>query len=219
MTEGKSRHSAADDDDDSGPSEESADESSAADAATDVGTDQAEGADNAEPNQRGRIWVVAGALLVVAAIALAGFFFLQFKSKSDSLSAQQSARDAACTYAYVLGDFDYKNLDTFFARTLDGATGDWKTQFDGQKEQLRKLYTDGQVVSKVKSVDCAVTSGDKMHAETIIVLGQTILTAVEEGKPQDASATMMIAFDKVDDRWLVSKLHSPGAPAAPAAPK
>jgi Mce-associated membrane protein len=202
MTERKSRHSAADDDDDVDQSADSLDESKTAISAT----------DKAQPKQRVRVLAAVGALLLVAAIALAGFFFLQFKSKNDTLSAQESARNAACAYGNVLGDFDFKNIDTFFTRVLDGGTGDWKTQYTAQKEALRKLYTDGQVVSKVKSVDCAVTSGDEDHAETIIVLGQTIATAMEDGKPQDTSAAMMISFDKVDGKWLVSKVNSPGAP-------
>lgn len=203
MTERKSRHSAVDADDDLDPADTSVDESSAA----------KDEVDDAKPAQRGRIVAGVGALLLVAAIALASFFFFQYKSKSDTLDAQASARDAACAYARVLGDFDAKNLDAFFTRVLDGGTGDWRKQYEGQEEALRKLYTDGQVVSKVKSVDCAVTSGDTKHAETIIVLGQTIATVVEDGKPQDTSATMMISFDKVDDRWLVSKVQSPGVPA------
>ncbi|NMN95236.1 hypothetical protein [Antrihabitans stalactiti] len=212
MTEGKSRHSAADDDDDV----DQTDESTAADAPDEVATDTAGEASGAKPKQRGRLLAAVGAVLLVAAIALAGFFFFQYKSKNDTLDAQASARDAACAYGHVLGDFDAKNLDAFFTRVLDGGTGDWKTHYDSQKEALRKLYTDGQVVSKAKSVECAVVSGDTTHAETIIVLGQTISTAVEDGKPSDTSATMLLSFDKVDDRWLVSKVQSPGQPVAPA---
>ncbi|WP_433758798.1 hypothetical protein [Nocardia sp. CA-135398] len=151
----------------------------------------------------------AAALMLAAAVASTAFFYLQNKDSRAIVSAHEDARLAACQYAPVLADYDAKNLDKYFAAVLDGATGDWKKQFDSTSKELRDVLSQGEVVSKVNDVQCAIKSGDTTSAEAIVVIGQTITSMGTQGKPAPGQLSMVMRLEKVDGRWLVNKVNSP----------
>ncbi|MFI6173090.1 hypothetical protein ACIBCN_40370 [Nocardia sp. NPDC051052] len=165
------------------------------------------------PGRAGRIALrVAAAVLLCAAIASTVVFYLQNKGNKAIIDANADARTAACKYAPVLADYDAKKLDDYFAAVLGGATGDWKKQFDSTSKELRDVLTQGQVVSKVNDVQCAIKTGDENSAEAIVVIGQTITSLGTQGKPAPGQLSMVMRLEKVDGRWLVNKVNSPLAP-------
>ncbi|MEU3010012.1 hypothetical protein [Nocardia asteroides] len=151
----------------------------------------------------------AVAILLGASLAASVFLFFESKESKDLLTAQQQAREAACRYAPVLADYDSKNLDTYFAAVLDGATGDWKKQFDSTSTELREVLSQGEVVSKVTDTQCAIRTGDEESAEAIVVIGQTISSLGTEHKPKPGQLSMVLRLHNDDGRWLVEKVNSP----------
>lgn len=167
------------------------------------------------PGRTGRLALqVATAVLLCAAVASTVFFYLQNKGNKATIDASADARAAACRYAPILADYDAKKLDDYFAAVLDGATGDWKKQFDSTSKELREVLTQGEVVSKVNDVQCAIKTGDESSAEAIVVIGQTITSMGTQGKPAPGQLSMVMRLEKVGDRWLVNKVNSPLAPPA-----
>lgn len=156
-----------------------------------------------------RIGAAAGGVLLVGSIASSVYFYLQYDKKNDALAAQSAARDAACAYAPALVNYEFNNLDPYFANVLNGATGDWKSQFEAKRNDLGTVLMQGEVTSKVTSVHCAIETGDSDHADAIVVIGQTVTNVGTEGKPQPGQMTMVITFDNVDGRWLASKINAP----------
>jgi Mce-associated membrane protein len=146
------------------------------------------------------------------AVAAAAFWFVQNKNNEDLLEAQDQARTAACRYAPVLANYDAKDLDAYFAAVLDGATGDWKKQFDSTSRELREVLTQGEVVSKTNDVQCAIRTADESSAEAIVVIGQSITSLGTQGKPAPGQLSMVLRLEKSGDRWLVNKVNSPLAP-------
>ena len=156
-----------------------------------------------------RIGAGLGALLLVASIVAAVIFYVQYNAKRDLLAAQESSRAAACAYAPALANYDFNNLDPYFKSVVDGATGDWKKQFEGKSNDLRTVLVQGQVKSQVKDVQCALKSGDNDHAEVILIIGQSITSVDAGGQPQPGQLTMALTLDKTDERWLISRLSAP----------
>jgi Mce-associated membrane protein len=154
----------------------------------------------------------ATAAALVLAVAAAAFWFVQNKNNEDLLEAQDQARTAACRYAPVLANYDAKDLDAYFAAVLDGATGDWKKQFDSTSRELREVLTQGEVVSKTNDVQCAIRTADESSAEAIVVIGQSITSLGTQGKPAPGQLSMVLRLEKSGDRWLVNKVNSPLAP-------
>ncbi|MFI5501204.1 hypothetical protein ACIA5E_19270 [Nocardia asteroides] len=151
----------------------------------------------------------AVAILLGASLATSVFLFFESRESRDLLSAQQQAREAACRYGPVLADYDSKKLDPYFAAVLDGATGDWKKQFDSTSTELREALTQGEVVSKVTDTQCAIRTGDQESAEAIVVIGQTISSLGTEHKPKPGQLSMVLRLHNDDGRWLVEKVNSP----------
>ncbi|WP_278261991.1 hypothetical protein [Nocardia sp. AG03] len=156
----------------------------------------------------------AAAIVLGASVATSVFLFVENEDSKDLLAAQQQAREAACRYAPVLADYDSKNLDTYFAAVLDGATGDWKKQFEATSTELRDALTQGEVVSRTTDTQCALRTGDESSAEAIVVIGTTISSLGTEHKAKPGQLSMVLGLRHDDDRWLVEKVNSP-LPAVP----
>ncbi|GAB0105103.1 hypothetical protein JMUB6875_40810 [Nocardia sp. JMUB6875] len=160
--------------------------------------------------KRGRIATQAAVVLVLgAAVGSSIFFYQRSAHDSDLLAAQDEARAAACTYAPVLATYDAKNLDAYFTAVLNGATGDWRKQFDSTSKDLREVLSQGQVVSKATDVQCAVRNVDANSAEAIVVIGQTITSLGTQGKPSPGQLSMVMRLERSGDHWLVNKVNSP----------
>ncbi|MEC3917880.1 hypothetical protein [Nocardia sp. CDC160] len=160
--------------------------------------------------KRGRI--IGGAAVVVVLAASIGSSIVLYRHNAhsdDLLAAQSEAQAAACKYAPVLATYDAKNLDPYFTAVLDGATGDWRKQFDSTSKDLRDVLTQGQVVSKATDVQCAVRNVDRDSAEAIVVIGQTITSLGTQGKPAPGQLSMVMRLERSGDRWLVNKVNSP----------
>ncbi|WP_083884315.1 hypothetical protein [Nocardia higoensis] len=171
-------------------------------------------ADGAEPRpaaSRGKLVAAGsiGAIALGAAVGAAGYFFVQNSQNEALLAAHEEARQAACDYAPRLADYDAKNLDAYFAGVLDGATGDWHEQFDDTSRELREVLTEGQVVSKVQHVECAIKTGDETSAEAVIMIGQTITSVGTQGQASPGQLSMILRMEKTDGRWLVNQVDSP----------
>lgn len=156
-----------------------------------------------------RLVAALGVLLLVASTASAVFFYLQLDEKQDVDDAHAAASAAACDYARGLGNFDYNNLDPYFGSALEGATGEWKTQFDTRRDDLRNLYTQGQVTSHTTDAQCATLSGDADSAEVLVLVTQSVSSVATEGNPQVGQLTMKVGLDNIDGHWLASKLSAP----------
>lgn len=160
--------------------------------------------------KRGRIVARAAAVLALAASIGSSIVFYQHDAHSkELLDAQQQAQAAACKYAPLLATYDAKNLDAYFTAVLDGATGDWRKQFDSTSKDLREVLSQGQVVSKATDVQCAVRNADRDSAEAIVVIGQTITSLGTQGKPAPGQLSMVMRLERSGDRWLVNKVNSP----------
>ncbi|RDI66552.1 hypothetical protein [Nocardia pseudobrasiliensis] len=153
--------------------------------------------------------------LLGAAVGVGAYYYVQNDDGRELLAAHEDARQAACRYGPVLADYDAKNLDPYFAAVLDGATGDWRKQFDSTSKDLRDVLAKGEVVSKAEDVQCAIRDGDRASAEAIVVIGQTITSLGTQGKPQPGQLSMVMRLEKDGGRWLVNKVDSPLASPRP----
>ncbi|GGL36840.1 hypothetical protein [Nocardia jinanensis] len=157
--------------------------------------------------------LVAAAVLLLGAVGVAGYLFVQERDKSATLAAYEEARQAACRYAPVLANYDAKNLDPYFSAVTAGATGDWKREFETTTAELREALVAGQVVSAAGDIQCAVKSADETSAETVVVIGQTISSLGTRGQPAPGQLSMVMRMQKIDGNWLVDQMITPLAPS------
>ncbi|MFC4372890.1 hypothetical protein ACFO5K_02150 [Nocardia halotolerans] len=151
----------------------------------------------------------AAAVTTVAAVAVACSLAVDNHRIRAREQAREAALAAACSYAPTLARYDAKDLDTYFAAVLAGATGDWKTEFDATSKDLRDVLVQGQVVSTVGEVTCAIESADETTARAVAVIGQTITSLGTEGAPAPGQLSVNMSLREDAGRWLVSEVSTP----------
>ncbi|MFJ2664199.1 hypothetical protein ACIO14_07620 [Nocardia fluminea] len=175
----------------------------------DSGAETTEKAAGSQRTTLRRIMFPASAVITIAAVAVASFFAVDNHRIRSREQARDTALQAACAYAPTLASYDAKDLDTYFAAVLAGATGSWKTEFDATSKDLRDVLTQGQVVSAVGNVTCAIESADETTATAVAVINQTITSLGTKGAPAPGQLSVSMSLRRDADRWLVSEVSTP----------
>jgi len=162
------------------------------------------------PKLSGGLWASIGAvaILLVGAIAVAVFFYLQYSDEKNKNDAGVQASQALCAFSPTLVKIDWQNIDVYFKDVLDGSTGEFHKEFEGAAAQLKDTLVQGQVKSEQKDAQCGIQSASKDHAEILLTLGQSV-TTITMKDPQVRQLAMVASMEKVDGRWLVAKLDAP----------
>lgn len=194
---------------------EAADENvTPADAApdTDPGEGSADGDDDQQPRtrKRRRINVARWAAALVLAVVLAGAGYegwLLFQHHQKDVAAAQ-ALTAAKKYILALTSVDTNAIDKNFAEVLDGSTGEFKDMYTKSSAQLRQTLIDNKAAAHGSVVDAAVQSATENKVDVVLFVDQSVSNGAAPAPQLDRSRVKM-TMEKVDGRWLASKVELP----------
>lgn len=163
----------------------------------------------AEPAPKRRTPRNAGlAAVYVAAFALAGTLGWQLWCQHRIEAAGAAGQRAAVEYAQVLTSIDSNNVDDGFAAVLNGATGDFKDTYTKASVELRQLLIDNKATAQSVVVDSAVQSESQDQVVVLLMVDQKI-TNTARPDPRIDRSRMKMTVQKVDGRWLASKVELP----------
>lgn len=163
----------------------------------------------AAPRSRRRTLVlggVAAAYLVVFGL-VAGLGWQLWQQHRIS-AAGAAAQRAAVDYAQVLTSIDSSKVDDDFAAVLNGATGDFKDTYTKASVQLRQLLIDNKAAAQGTVVDSAVQS-ESIDKVVVLVMVDQKVTNTTRPDPRVDRSRMKMTMQKVDGRWLASKVELP----------
>ncbi|MBJ8346494.1 hypothetical protein [Antrihabitans sp. YC2-6] len=151
---------------------------------------------------------VLSVLIVVMTIAAAAFYakYRTASDKNDAAVAAEGARREACLYAARLVSFDYRSLDTYFTRIADGASGDWKANFESSIAQTRDSLTASRSVASAGDVQCGLVEGDESSATVVIVAAQSIVSGDPPSAPSNSQVYMVAMMVNDGGKWFCDKL-------------
>ncbi|MFI9509254.1 serine/threonine-protein kinase [Nocardia sp. NPDC052566] len=154
------------------------------------------------------IAIIAAVGVLTTAGTAAAFIVRERDRTADQHSleeARETARQAACAYFRTAFTYSPEGLERYERDVLDGATGEWKSEFEGQFPKLRDAIVSAQVRRRVLDAQCTVKSADKNGAD-IFVLATTADSTRDN--PEDLKKTIptTMAMEYVDGRWLCSDL-------------
>jgi Mce-associated membrane protein len=147
--------------------------------------------------------LAAALALAVLVAAVLGFELVRARS-ADRAGAEALA--TARAYAVTVTTYDYKTLDKSFADVLDGATGEFRTQYDGASRSLRQLITEARSTSQGTVLDAGIRSVDPDRVVVLAFVDQTITNAVS-AQPKIDRIRVVMTLTPHDGRWLVEKLE------------
>lgn len=150
-------------------------------------------------------WLAAAALVVSLTGATGYLGWTRYQRYQVDVAATQ-ALDAAQKYAFKLANFDASAIDEHFAGVHEGSTGELHGRHVKHHQHLRQLFVDNQVTARGHVVEAAVKSAspDKV---VVLVLVDQVVTNVASPDPQIDRSRIRMTMDKVDGRWLASKVE------------
>lgn len=162
-----------------------------------------------EPPLRQRRIALAGIaatyLVVFGLVAGLGW---QLWQQHRVAAAAAAAQRAAVDYARVLTSIDSDKVDDDFAAVLNGATGEFKDTYTKASVELRQLLIDNKATAQGTVVDSAVQSESADKVVVLVMVNQTI-TNTARPDPRVDRSRMKMTMQKVDGRWLASKVELP----------
>jgi Mce-associated membrane protein len=166
---------------------------------------------NDRPTQRwwkGRARTTLVAATFAALVVVAGVLGWQLWSQHTVTANGEAARQTAINYAQILTSIDSANVDRNFTDVLDGATGDFKDSYTKASVQLRQLLIDNKATAHGVVVASAIQSQTNDKVVVLLMLDQTVANAVQADSRVDRTR-MKMTMEKVDGRWLASKVELP----------
>ncbi|WP_155941521.1 MULTISPECIES: DUF3329 domain-containing protein [unclassified Mycobacteroides] len=205
---------------------ETADETTAVDAADETdetATDESEasevkstaeeapGLDDSEDASERPTWVryaVAGAIaaVLVGALVVSGIFGWKVWRVHQVDVAGEQAQAVAVPYTEILTSIDTNSMDDNFRQILNGSTGELKQEFTKASVQLRQLLVDNKAAAHGKVVNSAIVSKTPNKVVLLLMVDQSI-TNTQLPDPRIDRSRMRITMEKIDGRWLASKLE------------
>lgn len=144
------------------------------------------------------------AVLVVAAAAAAWFGYRW----NEQRIADQARAEAVTAARQAMKNFMEVNparLDTDMQRVADGATGDFKAEFEDDRATLRKTYQEKKIEAhgEVLAAAADARNSDRDSVRVLLVVDQNVTAGTSSQLRHYRLQLDMVAEG---DRWLVSTL-------------
>ena len=160
-----------------------------------------------EPPPRANGRALARRWLAIAALAgvLGGGGWLAVEHYETHLAGAE-ALVAAEAYVLRLTDIDAEDIDRNFADIADGSTGEFSGMHRRSGAKLRQLLIDNKATARGHVAEAVVKSADKHHAVVVLLVNQAVRNA-DNPEPVIDRSRIRMSMDKVDGRWLASKVE------------
>ena len=177
------------------------------DTDTHPGRESIEGGCSGRPRKR-RVRIALAVTAYVCAFGAAAALGWQLWCEHTVSAAGEAAKEAAITYAQVLTSIDSDHVDQNFADVLNGSTGDFKDMYTKASVQLRQLLIDDKATAHGVVVESAIQAETTDKVVVLLMVDQTVTNAARPDSRVDRNR-MKMTMEKVDGRWLASKVELP----------
>lgn len=165
-------------------------------------------ATHAAPVRRGRLASLARPVpMLVLALAASLLFsaFLLLRDSAGSSDERQELVAVAETYAVNLTTYDHARLDEDFARVMEVATGQFRTEYEVAQQSLRELIVKFRGKATGTVLARAVLGLDDGKGEVLLFVDQTVTNSNTE-QPKIDRLRMRMGLEKQSGRWMINKL-------------
>ncbi|OHU78243.1 hypothetical protein [Mycobacteroides chelonae] len=148
----------------------------------------------------------AVAAILVGALVFSGVVGWKVWQQHQIDAAGEQAQAIAVPYTEILTSIDTSSVDENFRQILNGSTGDLKNEFTKASVQLRQLLIDNKAAAHGKVVNSAIQYKSPDKVVLLMMVDQSI-TNTQRPDPRIDRSRMKITMEKIDGRWLASKLE------------
>lgn len=160
------------------------------------------------------LWLGINGLLAVAlvlSVAAAGWLGYQWYHGYQIRESHQEAQAAARGTVVDFLTISASSVDKDLRAVLDGATGEFKKQYEGGMSEVRTAVTENKVSSTGRVLRSGVVSGDADSAVVLVAVDARIKNVrTPEGRKAHYRVQVDMVYDNEQERWLVSRLEFVG---------
>ena len=159
-------------------------------------------------------------VLALLLLALLGWLVL-FAVRGDvaapgSTPAEEQAQEhadirraaRAGTLAFLT--VDHTKMDELTAKVLDGATGDFKKQYQESLKALKDSAASQESFATARVDEVGLSEVDADSASAFVAAASKVKNKSTKGETQDRSWRIKLTMSKEGGRWLVSQLEFVG---------
>ena len=149
-------------------------------------------------------------LLVVTSVLLftRGAAAAPGESRAEKLSRQYAeVTKAARAETQAFLTVDYKNMDPLIDKVLDGATGDFKDQYNRAKGALKSTAVQGQSVATGEVKEIGIGDIDDDTAVVFVAADGSVTNKTSKAKAQPRTYRFRLTMVREKDKWLTSDLQ------------
>jgi Mce-associated membrane protein len=151
------------------------------------------------------------AVVMCAALAGAGIFGNRWYDDRTLDRAHQQALAAAKQTTVNFVSVSASSVDRDLQRIVDGATGDFRDEFNRGRPQVRAAIVENKVESRGTVLRAALVSGGRNTAVVLVAIDATVRNAKSpEGRASHYRIQVDVAHDAGSGRWRVSRLQFVG---------
>ena len=149
-------------------------------------------------------------LALVASLLLSAFLVLRGPDRagdaaSEAAEDRQELAAVAETYALNLTTYDSARLEEDFARVMDVAVGEFRTDYEEAQRSLRELITTSQGRATGRVLARAVLGLEGERGEVLLFVDQTVASS-GVAQPRLEKLRMRMRLEKQSGRWMINKL-------------
>lgn len=154
------------------------------------------------------LFLLAVVLLSACAVG-AVLFWQERQERAEATDLQEQYGEvlqAATTQAEAFVNIDYRSAEEGYAKVAEGATGDFKDQYDTSRESLAQVLTDNESVMTGDVLWAGVSTLDRDSATVLVATSGTVSNTQTENKPVARNFRLQLALERVGGRWLTADL-------------
>lgn len=156
-----------------------------------------------------RILYVSSAVVLVLALALAGFTGWRWFEHDQLDRAHNGAIAAARQFTVDFVSISAATVDNDIERVTASSAGDFHDEYTRGKTQVRAAVVENQVQSSGTVLRAALVSGDRDSAVVLVAIDANVKNVkAPQGRP--SHYRIKVDLVKEGDRWLVSRLEFVG---------
>ena len=128
----------------------------------------------------------------------------------EQAQAYADIRRAARAETLAFLTIDHTKMDELTGQVLDGATGDFKKQYQSSLKALKESAASQESFSTGRVDEVGLSEVDADSASVFVAAGSKVKNKGTKGEVQDRSWRIKLTMSKEGGRWLVSQLEFVG---------
>lgn len=124
----------------------------------------------------------------------------------QSRAVAEAARAETLAFLAV----DYRDMEPLMDDVLDGATGEFKEQYEARREDLVQQAEQAESISTGEVVALGIGDMDPDSAKVYVAANSQVRNASTDGTAQPRYYRLQLDLEKVEGRWLVSQVQFVG---------